>query len=229
MHSFIRTRRGLLVSCSGIDLILELDLEGNLLYEWWAGEFGFTTTPSGKERLPGHDLEHRDQYYHTRYHATHLNTATFRDDEERYILCLLFHQGQLIQIDRSLPAGQQTPQLLLEGLARPHGLKKTPLGWLTCNSLSKEVLLLDNDMHIKQRIEYDGGWIQDCTMLSNGRILLNDVDNHRLVELDGARWYITNVTPYPTAWRMGELHEVPTGYDCAFRELKAQHALAPTA
>jgi hypothetical protein len=58
-----------------------------------------------------------------------VNCATVRDpEEERFILCLLFHQGILIQIDRSLPPEQQTGQVILEGLARPHVSKKFQAG-----------------------------------------------------------------------------------------------------
>lgn len=61
-------------------------MDGNLLYEWWAGEHGYTTTLSGHERQAGRGQEHRDQNYHTQYHATHVNEATFRDLDERFLL-----------------------------------------------------------------------------------------------------------------------------------------------
>jgi hypothetical protein len=225
LHSLERTSRGLLLTCSGTDLIIELDLDGGSLYEWWATEHGYSMTPSGKVRSSGRGLEHRHQYYHTRYHTTHINDATFRDSDERYLLALLFHQGELIQIDRALPPEKQKAEVLLDGLARPHGLEKIPGGWLLCNSLSKELILLDEDLKIADRIEYDGGWIQDCTMLSSGRILLNDVDNHRLVEFGGPRWEITSVTQYFENWRMGELLEVPAAYADGFRRVAAPTAV----
>jgi len=217
IHSLERTKRGLLVTASGTDMILELDLEGNLLWEWWATEHGYAMTPSGKERVPGRGQEHRDTYYHTRYQATHLNCANVQDpDEERFILALLFHQGQLIRIDRSLPPAEQHAQVVLEGLARPHSLEKTPGGWIFCNSLSKELVLLDDDLKITERIAYDGGWIQDCTRLPNGHILLNDVDKHVLVEFSGPPWEITQTTGYDENWRMGEMVIVPAEHEHAF-------------
>jgi hypothetical protein len=217
MHSLKRTKRGLLVTCSGTDVILEIDLQGRLLYEWWATEHGFNMTPSGRERASGRGQEHRTKGYHTRYHTTHLNDATFRDESERYLLALLFHQGQLVQIDRDLPPEEQKPEVLVDGLARPHGFEKVPQGWLLCNSKSHEMMLLDDDMNIRERITYDGGWIQDCTMLSNGRILFNDVDNRRLVEYKGPPWVISQTHSYPHNWRMGELTEIPEPYATAFR------------
>ncbi|MGH2544997.1 MAG: hypothetical protein ACRDIB_19565, partial [Ardenticatenaceae bacterium] len=126
LHSLVRSKRGLLTTCSGNDTILELDLEGNLLWEWWAADHGYTTGPSGQARTAERDREHRDMYYHTRYQTTHLNDAAFRDPEERFVLALLFHQGELVQIDRSLPLEEQHGEVMLSGLARPHGLEKVP-------------------------------------------------------------------------------------------------------
>jgi hypothetical protein len=50
VHSLERTTRGLLATCSGTDLIIELDMDGNALWEWWATEHGFTVSPSGRSR-----------------------------------------------------------------------------------------------------------------------------------------------------------------------------------
>jgi hypothetical protein len=36
---------------------------------------------------------------------------------------------------------------------------------------------MDDDLKVTGNIFYDGGWIQDCTRLPNGNIVLNDVDN----------------------------------------------------
>jgi hypothetical protein len=225
LHSLVRTQRGLLVTCSGNDAIFELDLDGNLLWEWWAAEHGYTLSPSGKKRTSGRGLEHRDQYYHTRYHTTHVNTAVMRDQSERYVLALLFHQGQLIQIDRSLPESEQHAEVLLEGLARPHTLEKFEGGWLSCNSLAKELLVLDRDLKIADRIPYDGGWIQSCTRLSNGHILLNDVDMSRISEFAGAPPFeIVGTTPYDANWRMAELVEVPKAHEASFN--RGRHAFA---
>lgn len=218
LHSLERTRRGLLAAACGTDLVIEVDLNGNPLWEWWAAEHGYSVTPSGEPRQSGRGGEHRNRYYHTRYQATHVNCATVRDPrDERFILCLLFHQGTLIQIDRSLPLEQQHGDILLEGLARPHSLEKIPGGWIFCNSLSKELVLLDDDLKVTGNVPYDGGWIQDCTRLPNGNIVLNDVDNTVLVEFAPPDWTIVSRTSYPGTWRMGELAVVPAEHESAFR------------
>lgn len=217
LHSLERTKRGLLAASCGTDLVVEVDLQGNVIWEWWAAEHGYDVTPSGDTRPSGRGGEHRNLYYHTRYQSTHVNCAVVRDPEdERFILALLFHQGVLIQIDRSLPPEQQKGEVILEGLARPHSLEKIPGGWIFCNSLSKELVLLDDDLKVTGNIFYDGGWIQDCTRLPNGNIVLNDVDNSVLVEFAAPDWKIVSRTDYPQSWRMGELVVVPVQHEEAF-------------
>ena len=111
--------------------------------------------------------------------------------------------------------------MILDGLARPHGLEKTPQGWLLANTLGKELVLLDFDLKVKERIPYDGGWIQDVTTLSNGNILLNDVDNKKLIELAPPSWGIVSETRFPMLWRMGEVNEVPAALESGFRKVAA--------
>lgn len=217
LHSVERTRRGLLVASTGVDALLEIDLDGNLLYEWWAGEHGYTRTPSGHERPARRGQEHRDQQYHTRFHTTHLNEAVFRDPDERYLLALLWAQGQVVQIDRALPPAEQRAEVVLDGLSRPHGLKQTPSGWMVCSSMSGEIILLDEDLRETDRIAYASAWIHDCLMLDSGRIILNDAQSHRLAELDGPPWRVVHVTPYPNNWRLARLRAVPVEYHAAFQ------------
>jgi hypothetical protein len=188
-----------------------------MLYEWWAGEHGYTRTISGHERPAGRGQEHRDQNYHSQYHTTHVNEATFRDPEERFLLAVLWVQGQVVQIDRSLPPSEQRPDVLLDGLSCPHGLKRTPFGWIVCSSLSGEIVLLDEAFHVTDRIAYASTWVHDCVMLESGRLLLNDAQAHRLVELDGPPWRVSAATPYPNNWRLARLREVPAAYRAVFQ------------
>jgi hypothetical protein len=219
LYGIRRTRRGLLVACSGTDAVVELDLQGRLLYDCWAADHGYTETPSGMERTSGRGQEHRNVTYHTRYQATHVNAATFRDDGERYLLALLCNAGELVEIDRGLPPEQQAARVLLDGLARPHGLKKTPGGWLLCNSLWVEWLMLDDELRVVERVAHDGGWIQDCTMLSDGRVLITDADSHCIVEYEGPPWAVRSKVHYDMTWRMIDLVEVPRTYEAGFRRV----------
>lgn len=219
LHTIERTARGLLVTSSGVDAVLELGLDGALLWDWWASDHGYDMTPAGVVRPSARGREHRDQYYHTRYQTTHVNSAVVDGDDERYVLALLFHQGRLIRIDRHKPLHAQSGEVVLDGLFRPHGLERTPSGWIFANSVGGELVLLDRALCVSDRITYEGGWIQDCTRLSDGRILLNDVDCHRIVEFAGPPWIVRRVVPYDTEWRMAELREIPPPYRAAFARI----------
>jgi hypothetical protein len=212
LHSVQRTKRGFLVSCSGNDSIVEIDPKGNLLFEWWAAEHGYTLTPAGVPRESGRGIDHRSTYYHTRFHATHVNSAVIQDEDEQLILALLFQQGVVVQIDRRLPEPDQSPRIIVDQLVRPHGLERTRTGWLFCNTLGKELIALHPDLTVSERIPYDGIWIQDCTMLSNGNILLADVDQHCIVELSGPKWNPVKTIYCDPEWRLAELNEVPLEY-----------------
>lgn len=215
-HSIERTRRGLLITSTGCDVVLELDLDGTLLFEWWAAEHGYSTSPSGVQRTAGRGQDHRDLLYHTTYQTTHLNEALFRDPDERYLLVSLFHQGQIVQIDRALPPAQQGPEVLLDGLRNPHGLRKAPFGWLVTSSTGGEVLLLDDDFRVFDRLRYETSWIQDCALLSSGDLLLNDINRARLVQFTGPPWRPASVIPYPELWRGCRVFEVPPEYQAGF-------------
>ena len=216
IHGLTRTRRGLLVASSGTDLVLELDLDGRLLYEWWAAEHGLDRSPAGLRREAGRGCEHRNRYYHTRMQTTHLNAARFRDESERLMLVVLFHQGQVVQVDRDAASGQH-PTVLVDGLARPHGLTRTSDGWLIASSAAAELVLLDDDFSVTGRVGIDGGgWLQDVTMLADGHVLVNDVDNHCVLELAPPAWTVLDRVAYDPNWRMAELAELPSDLAMAF-------------
>jgi hypothetical protein len=198
-------------------MVLEMDLDGNVLYEWWAGDHGYTTSAAGVERLPQHGREHRDQHYHTRFHTTHLNDAVFRDADERYLLAVLFHQGQIVQIDRSLPPECQKAEVLVDGMVHPHGVKRTPGGWLVSSSSSNEILFFDEDFRLVDRLHFRSGWIHDCTLLSSGDLLVNDAGRCQLIQFRGPPWHIVSVIPYSEDYRLYRVMEVPPEYEDAFR------------
>lgn len=44
LHSITRTRAGMLVTSTGLDLLLEVDQAGNVLWSWWSMDHGLGTT-----------------------------------------------------------------------------------------------------------------------------------------------------------------------------------------
>lgn len=202
IHYVTRTSRGLLVASTGTDMVIELDWEGNSLYEWWAGDHGFTTTRVGHERRPEKAVDHRDRYYHTRYQTTHLNAARYRDAEERFLLVLLWQQGSLVEIDTALPAGEQHPRVVLDGLHHPHSIRPQPGGgWLVVNSQGEELVLLDPDLRVVRRIPGVPGWIQDAVGVGPDRWLVADVNRFRLLLQDDSGQEIDSI-PFNPNWRV---------------------------
>ncbi|HZU13757.1 MAG TPA: hypothetical protein VFB58_13030 [Chloroflexota bacterium] len=209
IHYVVRTRRGLLVASTGTDMVIELDLDGNSLYEWWAGDYGYTTTRGGLERRPEKGVEHRDQYYHTRFQTTHLNAVRYRDPEERLLLVLLWEQGCLIEIDTSLPPEHQQPRVVLDGLYHPHSIR--PL-WggsiLVVNSQGEELIVLDRHLEVVRRVPSVPGWIQDAVDVGPDRWLVADVNRFRLLLQDDAGREIREI-PFDPDWRVYGMEVVP--------------------
>jgi len=59
LHSITRTRRGYLVASTGLDLLLEFNRNGEILWSWWATDHGFELTPTGRPRVIQKTADHR--------------------------------------------------------------------------------------------------------------------------------------------------------------------------
>jgi hypothetical protein len=215
-HYLVRTRRGLLVASTGVDMAVEMDLDGRTLFEWWAGDYGFTSTRNGLNRVPEKERDHRGQYYHTRYQTTHLNAARYRDASETRMLILLWDQGALVEIDTTLPRGKQEPRVVLDGLAHPHSVR--PLGdggWLIADSQGESLVVLDEDLRLRQRIPSVTGWIQDAMSLGPNRWLVADVNRFRLLIQDDEGTELAEI-PFNRDWRVYGLEAVPRALASSF-------------
>lgn len=178
-HTISRTNHGILVSSSGLDLILEIDFEGNSLYEWWAIDHGFYITPLKERRIINKHIDHRFTEYPTLSQTTHVNSAIY-DHDNSQILATLFHQGYLIQIDKLTSSFQ----IVLKGLSCPHSVYRLPYGgYLVSDTKAGRVLVLDDWFKIKQEIKVDSDWIQDTIYTPQGTYLVADSNNFRIVEV----------------------------------------------
>src|SRR3989442_10596316 len=117
LHSISRTRHGYLVASTGLDLLLEFNREGEILWEWWATDHGFEETPTGRHRVLDKSADYRTVQYGTLSQTTHVNSAAELPDGR--ILASLFHQGAVIVIDRETGPWQ----VVLEGLDHPHAVR----------------------------------------------------------------------------------------------------------
>jgi len=210
-HSVVRTERGFLVTSTGLDLILEVDNNGRSLWEFWlASTEAYKQTPLGIERNICPSAINGDESYSTLQQTTHVNSAIFQpsdevfSDKERYVLATLFHQGQLIRIDRS----RQSIEVLMDGLNCPHSIRKTKSGYLLSDSRNHRVLVLKPNFTIQYSIgpyindETQLGWVQDAFMLSDSLMVIADADNNRFIVLDTDSGQPNQVLPFPSNWRI---------------------------
>ena len=86
---------------------------------------------------------------------------------ERTVLATLFHQGQLIEIDRETG----TARVLLDGLQRPHGIHTRPGGFLLSDTLGHRIVLLDEQFRVTREIPFGSHWLQDTISISSGTLL----------------------------------------------------------
>ncbi|MCA9940874.1 MAG: hypothetical protein KC418_19685 [Anaerolineales bacterium] len=142
LHSLRRSHRGLLVAATGIDAIVEISREGELLWAWWATEQGFRTDFLGGERRLDKEMDHRGLKYDTKTHTTHVNSAVELPDGS--LLATLSHQGYLVRIDRK--TGRHST--LLEDLGRPHCVRVFDERHITVvDTRAGEALLVRLDRH----------------------------------------------------------------------------------
>jgi hypothetical protein len=208
LHSISRTRHGYLVASTGLDLLLELNRKGDLLWSWWATDHGFTHTPNGKLRVLNKDADHRVIQYGTLTQTTHVNSAAELPDGR--ILASLFHQGMVIAIDRE--TGNWQP--VLEGLDHPHAIHILDETHFTvADTVHGQALLVrlkedGTSGEVEQAVDAGTNWLQDCRY--DGRYdcwVLVDGEHSRLVlrrGLSGKR--TTAQIDLDPEWRLYETH-----------------------
>lgn len=160
LHSISRTRRGYLVASTGLDLLLEFDRDGEILWNWWATDHGFALTPTGRPRQIDKSADHRTIQYGTLSQTTHINSAAELPGGR--FLASLFHQGMVIVIDRE--TGEWQP--VLEGLDHPHSVRVLDEEHFTvADTVRGRALLVrikGEKGDIKEEIDAGTSWLQDC-------------------------------------------------------------------
>jgi hypothetical protein len=165
LHSISRTQRGYLVASTGLDLIVEFNRNGEILWQWWATDHGFTLTPAGQPRYIDKVADHRTIQYGTLSQTTHINSAAELHDGR--VLASLFHQGMIIAIDRK--TGEW--QTILEGLDHPHAVQILDEEHFTvADTVRGRALLVKlngKNASIEEEIEAGTNWLQSCYYDSN--------------------------------------------------------------
>ena len=206
LHSISRTRRGYLVASTGLDLLVEFNRDGEILWNWWATDHGFELTPTGLPRKLDKSADHRIIQYGTLSQTTHINSAAELQDGK--FLASLFHQGMVILIDRETGEWQS----VLEGLDHPHSVRILDEEHFTvADTVRGRALLvkLNKDKgDIEAEIDAGTSWLQDCRFdAQHNSWILVDGKRSRVILRRGLKGDKTLAQfDFDPEWRLYETH-----------------------
>jgi len=185
VRSLRRTEKGLLVTASGVDAVLEFDLEANLLWSWWGTEHGYDQAYGGGTRVIDKNMDHRLKNYPGRLQTTHLNSAIVDPYDSSKILTILFYQGKLARIDRET----LEHEIVISELNGAHHIRPHSRGYMLSNSRKGEVLIFDKTFKLIDKIRgtnryFPVKWVQDAIETPFGTHLIADCNAFKLRECD---------------------------------------------
>jgi hypothetical protein len=178
LHSISKSIEGnLLIVSTGIDGILEFSLDdfSKPIWEWLATEKGYKITPKGEIRTIRRNLNYQLISTTTPQHTTHINSAL--NYERNKVLATLFHQGQLIEIDKL--TGES--KIIDSGMKGPHSIRTRRDGFLVSDTINNQVRLYNHNYEIEDFIKGDYNWIIDTIETKSGCYLIADSNNDRIV------------------------------------------------
>ncbi len=206
LHSISRSRRGYLVASTGVDLLVEFNRKGEILWTWWATDHGFDLTPTGERRQLDKTADQRIQKYGTLAQTTHVNSVAELPDGR--ILATLFHQGTVIVIDRE--SGEW--RTILEGLDHPHAVRVLDEEHFTiADTVHGKALLVSfkgEQATLESEIDAGTNWLQDCRYDARHNCwVLVDGKNSRIVVRQGVHGEQTLAQfDLDPEWRLYEAH-----------------------
>lgn len=211
IHSVVKDRGRFLVTSSGVDAVLEIGLDGDIEWSWFAGDRAYRQNPKGFLPRVDKRKDYRTVPIHTMDQITHCNSAVPAVVAgRRVVLVSLFHQGEVIAVDYET----LNHSVLVTGIGSPHSIRRRRGGWLVSDSRSGGVVLLDDEFWVQHVVEADFDWVQDAVELEDGLLLIADANHSRLVEWDLARHRPRRQLEYPDEWKVYQV-EVP---DSAWQE-----------
>jgi hypothetical protein len=183
LRSIRRTEKGLLVTSSGVDAILEVDFDANILWSWWATEHGYNQAHGGGNRVVDKSIDHRLKCYPGRLQTTHMNSAIIDPYDASKIITVLFYQGALARIDRDT----LKTEVVVEGLSGPHHIRPHSRGYMVSNSRKGQVIIFNRNFKPIETIQatreyFPVKWVQDAIETPFGTHLIADCNTFRLRE-----------------------------------------------
>jgi hypothetical protein len=180
----------ILLASAGSDLIAEFTFNGDVIWHWFGPEHGYGRCPDGRSAFFDRAGDYSRLRTSTAEHAMHVTSAIGAAGNT--VLATLFHQGELIAIDRASGAAK----VLLSGLAKPHGVHRRAGGFLLSDTLGHRVILLDDNLEVCSQIPCGSQWLQDSIVTGAGTYLtLENVHidqlpephvRNRISEIDGS-------------------------------------------
>ncbi|NOQ35702.1 MAG: RHS repeat protein [Methylococcaceae bacterium] len=186
LRSLRRTEKGLLVTASGIDTILEVNFKGEVIWSWWATESGYPNAYGGGVRNLDKQMDHRLKCYSGKLQTTHMNSAIIDPYDDSKILTILFYQGLMARIDRKT----LQHEIVIRDLNGAHHIRKHSRGYMLSNSRKGEVLIFDNSFNLIDHIQGTNSlfpikWVQDAFEMPEGQShLIADCNTFNLRERD---------------------------------------------
>ena len=96
------------------------------------------------------------------------------------VLATLFHQGELIEIDKN--TGKT--KTLVSNLKSPHHIRYYRNRFILSDTRNQRVLLLNKNYKIIKILKGNYNWVQDAVLTRDGNIIIADSNNARLVKID---------------------------------------------
>tara|TARA_B100000315_G_scaffold256085_1_gene301150 strand:+ start:2758 stop:3702 length:945 start_codon:yes stop_codon:yes gene_type:complete len=198
----------ILLTSTGLDSILMIDKKGKLYWSWFATENGYNRDTKGRIRIVDRKINHRNKKYPTLQQTTHLNSAFYAGKTKYYgdtIYCLLFHQGEIIAIDKKTLETKK----VMGGLKHPHSIYLLNKKMMVSDTENHSIIISDKNFNkIRREKIKNVGWIQDATFLKNGNILISDPDNNRIIEFNPKNKKIIQQMDFNKEWRIYQAKEL---------------------
>jgi hypothetical protein len=188
IHSLRKDNNGgVILSSTGTDSLFQINKSGDIIWSWFATENGYSKNTLGNTMQVDTDVDHRKMVYDTWLNTTHINSAL---DLGSVVLATLFHQGELISINKK--TGE--PNTLIRDLKKPHALRFGKNQQVTlANTALGQVLSLDIDVSGEANVSVmsnrviaslDTRWLQDAWILDDGTIMAVDGESSRVLHAD---------------------------------------------
>jgi hypothetical protein len=223
LHSLVEQGGSLIITSSGVDAVVRLDLDGRLQWSWFATDSPYRWNAHGTQPRRDRRADYRSVPIRTTDQTTHCNSAVPAIlDGREVVLVSLFHQGEVIAVD----CETKSHDVLVTGLCNPHSIRRRDGGWLVSDSRSGCVVLLDDRFWIQEVIEGDFDWVQDAVELGADRLLVADANHSRLVEWDLMRVCVVREVRYADEWKVYQVEIAKGAWRDRLREAIARAASA---